>query len=51
MLIDDIEAPLNNNLNVKVTLKLNYENQKLVKINTNITLMNLKRRSIVSIGL
>lgn len=48
--MDDIEAPLNNNLNVKVTLNLNYENQKLVKINTNITLMNLKR-SIVSIGL
>jgi hypothetical protein len=49
--MDDIEAPFNNNLNVKVTLNLNYENQKLVKINTNITLMNLKRRSIVSIGL
>lgn len=49
--MDDIEASFNNNLNVKVTLNLNYENQKLVKINTNITLMNLKRRSIVSIGL
>jgi hypothetical protein len=49
--MDDIETSFNNNLNVKVTLNLNYENQKLVKINTNITLMNLKRRSIVSFGL